>query len=80
MSFHLQAASVVKVNLNIGSALTSFVTVGCNPLLAPQVYEDEAALAALNGDKTLPKWIPSRESVFYMDAPNLKNIVAVRKY
>ena len=53
------------------------VTVECNPLLAPQVYE--AALAALNGE-TLPKWIPSQESVFYMDDPNLKEIAAGRKY
>jgi galactofuranose transport system substrate-binding protein len=53
------------------------VTVECNPLLAPQVYE--AALAALNGE-TLPKWIPSQESVFFMDDPNLKDIAAGRKY
>jgi len=53
------------------------VTVECNPLLAPQVYE--AALAALNGE-TLPKWIPSQESVFYADDPDLKNIAAGRKY
>jgi len=37
--------------------------VECNPLLAPQVYE--AALKAVNGE-TLPKWVPSLESVFYM--------------
>jgi len=49
----------------------------CNPLLAPQVYE--AALAALNGE-SLPKWIPSQESEFYMDDPNLKDIAAGRKY
>ncbi|MBN1373386.1 MAG: ABC transporter substrate-binding protein [Anaerolineaceae bacterium] len=53
------------------------VTVECNPLLAPQVYE--AALAALNGE-SLPKWIPSQESVFYADDPNLKDIAAGRKY
>ncbi len=53
------------------------VTVECNPLLAPQVYE--AALAALNGE-TLPKWIPSQESVFFMDDPALKDIAAGRKY
>jgi ABC-type sugar transport system substrate-binding protein len=51
--------------------------VECNPLLAPQVYE--AALAALNGE-TLPKWIPSEESVFYMDDPNLQAIADGRKY
>lgn len=53
------------------------VTVECNPLLAPQVYE--AALAALNGE-TLPKWIPSQESVFFMTDPQLKEIAAGRKY
>lgn len=53
------------------------VAVECNPLLAPQVYE--AALAVLNGE-TLPKWIPSQESVFFADDPNLKEIAAGRKY
>lgn len=53
------------------------VTVECNPLLAPQVYE--ASLAALNGE-TLPKWIPSEESVFFMDDPNLQSIADGRKY
>jgi simple sugar transport system substrate-binding protein len=53
------------------------VTVECNPLLAPQVYE--AALAALNGE-TLPKWIPSLEGVFYATDPNLAEIAAGRKY
>jgi simple sugar transport system substrate-binding protein len=42
------------------------VAVECNPLLGPQVYE--AALATLNGE-TLPKWIPSQESVFFADDP-----------
>jgi ABC-type sugar transport system substrate-binding protein len=49
----------------------------CNPLLAPQVYE--AALAVLNGE-TLPKWIPSQESEFYMTDPNLAEVAAGRKY
>jgi simple sugar transport system substrate-binding protein len=53
------------------------VTVECNPLIAPQVYE--AALAALNGE-TMPKWIPSIEGVFYADDPNLEEIAAGRKY
>jgi len=53
------------------------VTVECNPLIAPQVYE--AALAALNGE-SLPKWIPSIEGVFYSDDPTLKEIAAGRKY
>jgi galactofuranose transport system substrate-binding protein len=53
------------------------VAVECNPLIAPQVFE--AALATLNG-KTLPKWIPSIESVFYADDPNLAEIAAGRTY
>jgi simple sugar transport system substrate-binding protein len=53
------------------------VTVECNPLIGPQVYE--AALNALNG-KEQPKWIPSIETVFYADDPNLKTIQASRKY
>jgi len=53
------------------------VTVECNPLLAPQVYE--AALKAANGE-TLPKWVPSEEGVFYADDPNLQEIIAGRTY
>ncbi len=53
------------------------VTVECNPLLAPQVYE--AALKALNGE-TLPKWIPSQEGVFSATMPNLQEIANGRKY
>ncbi len=53
------------------------VTVECNPLLAPQVYE--AALKAANGE-TLPKWIPSQEGVFRADDPNLEEITAGRTY
>lgn len=53
------------------------VTVECNPLLAPQVYE--AALKALNGE-TLPKWVPSQEGVFRADMPNLQEIADGRKY
>jgi galactofuranose transport system substrate-binding protein len=51
------------------------VTVECNPLLAPQVYE--AALAALNGE-SLPKWIPSQEGVFY--AADAEEVLPTRKY
>ncbi len=40
------------------------VTIECNPLLAPQVYD--AALRALNGE-TLPKWIPSQEGIYRQD-------------
>jgi simple sugar transport system substrate-binding protein len=53
------------------------VTVECNPLLAPQVYE--AALKAANGE-TLPKWIPSQEDVFRSDNPDLQTIADGRKY
>jgi simple sugar transport system substrate-binding protein len=53
------------------------VTVECNPLLAPQVYE--AALKAANGE-TLPKWVPSQEDVFRSDNPNLRTIADGRKY
>jgi ABC-type sugar transport system substrate-binding protein len=52
----------------------------CNPLLAPQVYE--AALKAVNGDLSLPKWVPSQESQFAaaQGADALKAILATRKY
>jgi len=53
------------------------VTVECNPLLAPQVYE--AALKALNG-QSLPKWVPSQEGVFRSTDPNLQTITDGRKY
>jgi len=53
------------------------VTVECNPLLAPQVYE--AALKALNGEE-LPKWVPSQEGVFRSTDPNLADVFATRKY
>ena len=53
------------------------VTVECNPLLAPQVYE--AALKAVNGE-SLPKWVPSQEGVFRATDPNLQEIADGRKY
>ncbi len=49
--------------------------VECNPLLAPQVYE--AALKAANGE-TLPKWVPSIESVFFME--DAAEILPTRTY
>jgi galactofuranose transport system substrate-binding protein len=54
--------------------------VECNPLLAPQVYE--AALKAMNGDATLPTWVPSQEGQFFsaQGADALKAILATRKY
>jgi ABC-type sugar transport system substrate-binding protein len=53
------------------------VSVECNPLLAPQVYE--AALKALNGE-SLPKWVPSQEGVFRASDPNLQGTFDGRKY
>jgi len=53
------------------------VTVECNPLLAPQVYE--AALKAANGED-LPSWVPSQESVFHADDANLQQIIDGRTY
>jgi ABC-type sugar transport system substrate-binding protein len=52
----------------------------CNPLLAPQVYE--AALKALNGDTSLPKWVPSQEGQFFaaQGADALNAILKTRKY
>ncbi len=52
----------------------------CNPLLAPQVYE--AALAAVNGDTSLPKWVPSQEGEFFaaQGADALQTILDTRKY
>jgi len=52
----------------------------CNPLLAPQVYE--AALKAVNGDTSLPKWVPSNEGEFFaaQGADALQGILASRKY
>jgi simple sugar transport system substrate-binding protein len=47
----------------------------CNPVLAKQVYE--AALKAVNGE-TLPKWVPSIESVFY--AEDAAEIMPTRPY
>jgi simple sugar transport system substrate-binding protein len=53
------------------------VSVECNPLLAPQVFE--AALKTANGE-SLPKWIPSQEGVFRAADPNLQTIFEGRKY
>jgi galactofuranose transport system substrate-binding protein len=52
----------------------------CNPLLAPQVYD--AALKALNGDTSLPKWVPSQEGAFFaaQGKDALQAILATRKY
>jgi len=52
----------------------------CNPLLAPQVYE--AALKAMNGDTSVPTWVPSQEGEFFaaQGADALQSILATRKY
>ena len=52
----------------------------CNPLLGPQVYE--AALKGLNGDTSVPKWVPSQEGEFFaaQGAEALKEILKSRKY
>jgi ABC-type sugar transport system substrate-binding protein len=52
----------------------------CNPLLAPQVYD--AAVKALNGDATVPTWVPSKEGEFFaaQGADALNAILATRKY
>jgi galactofuranose transport system substrate-binding protein len=53
------------------------VSVECNPLLAPQVYE--SALKAANGED-LPAWVPSQEGVFGADNPNLQQVADGRAY
>jgi simple sugar transport system substrate-binding protein len=50
-------------------------TVECNPLLGPQFLE--LALKVVNGEE-VPKWIPSKESVYYPD--NALEILPTRKY
>jgi ABC-type sugar transport system substrate-binding protein len=52
----------------------------CNPLLAPQVYK--AALDVVNGNTSLPKWVPSEEGQFFaaQGATELQTILATRKY
>jgi simple sugar transport system substrate-binding protein len=50
-------------------------TVECNPLLGPQFFE--LVLKVVNGEP-VPKWIPSKESVFYPN--NAAEILKTRKY
>jgi galactofuranose transport system substrate-binding protein len=52
----------------------------CNPLLGPQVYE--AALKGLNGDTTMPAYVPSQEGEFFAaQGPDaLKALLPTRKY
>jgi ABC-type sugar transport system substrate-binding protein len=50
-------------------------TVECNPLLGPQFFD--LALKVVNGE-TVPKWVPSTESIFYQE--NALEILPTRKY
>jgi simple sugar transport system substrate-binding protein len=52
----------------------------CNPLLGPQVLD--AALKGLNGDATMPSYVPSNEGAFFAaQGPDaLKAILPTRKY
>jgi len=52
----------------------------CNPLLGPQVLD--AALKGLNGDTTMPSYVPSNEGAFFAaQGPEaLKAILPTRKY
>lgn len=50
-------------------------TVECNPLLGPQFFD--LALKVVNGE-TVPKWIPSEESVFFPE--NAAEMLPSRKY
>jgi simple sugar transport system substrate-binding protein len=52
-------------------------TVVCNPLIGPQFFE--LALKVANGED-VPKWIPTKETVFYADMPDLEEIAENRKY
>jgi len=51
-----------------------------NPLIAPQVYA--AALKGMNGDVTMPSFIPSQEGEFFASqgADALKAILLTRQY
>jgi simple sugar transport system substrate-binding protein len=52
----------------------------CNPLLGSQVYE--AALKGLNGNTTVPAFVPSQETAFFaaQGPDTLTAILATRKY
>lgn len=50
-------------------------TIECNPLLGPQFFE--IALRVVDGE-TVPKWIPSEESIFYPE--NAAEILPTRRY
>jgi len=50
-------------------------TIECNPLLGPTFFE--IALKVVNGE-SVPKWIPSEESIFFPD--NAAEILPTRKY
>jgi len=52
----------------------------CNPLLGPQVLD--AVLKGLNGDATMPSYVPSKEGAFFaaQGADALNAILPTRKY
>jgi ABC-type sugar transport system substrate-binding protein len=50
-------------------------TVECNPLLGPEFLD--FALKVVNGEP-VPKWVPSKEGVFYPD--NAREVLPTRKY
>lgn len=50
-------------------------TIECNPLLGPEFFE--MALKVVNGE-TVPKWVPSKESIFY--PTDAAKILPTRKY
>jgi len=52
----------------------------CNPLLGPQVYE--VALKGLNGDTSMPAFVPSQEGQFFaaQGAEALTALLPTRKY
>jgi galactofuranose transport system substrate-binding protein len=52
----------------------------CNPLLGPQVYD--IALKGLNGDSTVPAFVPSQEGQFFaaQGADALTALLPTRKY
>jgi ABC-type sugar transport system substrate-binding protein len=59
---------------------TMAADIECNPLLGPQVLD--AALKGLNGDTTMPSYVPSQEGEFFaaQGADALKAILPTRKY
>jgi ABC-type sugar transport system substrate-binding protein len=59
---------------------TMAADIECNPLLGPQVYD--IALKGLNGDSTIPAFVPSQEGQFFaaQGAEALTALLPTRKY